>query len=61
MVIGKRYNRYDKGHKITFPFKEVSGEFMGYSRNGWLKFKLSGKRTCSINGGHYKEVSQKWN
>ena len=56
MEIGKEYTRHDdENNKINFPFQEEIGEFTGYSKHGWLNFKLSGGKSCSMNGGNYEE------
>ncbi len=57
LEIGKKYSRHDdKGDRISFPFDEDVGKYLGTVPSGFLEFKLSGTRTCIINGGNYEEI-----
>jgi len=58
MRYNKTYQRLDGNNNvITFPFREKVGIYKGVVKSGFLKFKLSGKMECIINGGKYREVN----
>ena len=49
MKIGKSYARFNlKGEKISFPFGEKTGIFLGVVPSGFFRFKLSESRECII-------------
>ncbi len=57
LEIGKKYSRFnDRGHRISFPFEEPVGKYCGVMPSGWLRFILSDRRDCIINGGNYHQI-----